>query len=87
MLAIELDKSANYINGIENNTTFPSIEMIEKIANVLGVPASKLFEEQNNSENVVVLDRAQFVKEISADLCTKLLGDIERNIECVLNKY
>ena len=87
MLAVELEKSANYINGIENNNTFPSIEMIEQIANILGIPASKLFEEQNRAENVIVFDKARFIKDVSADLYTKIRDDIEKNIESVLSKY
>lgn len=86
-LAMEIDKSVNYINGIENNNTFPSIEVIEQIAKVLKIPASKLFEEQGSPKNAVIFDKAAFMQEISSELYTKIHDDIERNIEQVLNRY
>ena len=86
MLAMELDKSANYINGIENNNTFPSVETIEQIAKILEIPASKLFETQGSPENVITFDKAQFIKEITEELYTRLHDDIAHEMEIVLGK-
>lgn len=42
-LAIEIGKSSNYINSIENGKYFPSPETIEKIATVLKIEPMELF--------------------------------------------
>ncbi len=42
-LAIEIGKSANYINSIENGKYFPSPETIEKIADYLKIEPMLLF--------------------------------------------
>lgn len=86
-LAMEIDKSVNYINGIENNNTFPSVEVIEQIAKVLKIPASKLFEERETPKNAIVFDKAAFMQEISSTLYEKIRDDIACNIEEVLNRY
>ncbi len=46
-LALEIDKSTNYINSIENGKYFPSPETIEKIANVLKIDPMELFNKIN----------------------------------------
>lgn len=85
-LAMELDKSPNYINGIENNNTFPSVETIEQIAKILEIPASKLFEEQGSPENVITFDKARFIKDITEELYARLHADIARELQIVLRK-
>ena len=42
-LAMEIGRSANYINSIENGKYFPSPETIEQIAGVLKVEPESLF--------------------------------------------
>ena len=85
-LAMELDKSPNYINGIENNNTFPSVETIEQIAKILEIPASKLFEEEGSPENVIRFDKTVFIKNITDELYARLHDDIAREMEIVLGK-
>ena len=85
-LATELEKSANYINGIENNNTFPSIEMIEKISLVLGIPAEKLFAVRSENASTVAVDRRKFASEFSEQLSVRMKADIECVIEQILGK-
>ena len=47
-LALEIGKSANYINSIGNGKYFPSPETIEKIADVLKVEPASLFQKEGS---------------------------------------
>ena len=49
-LAMEIGKSANYINSIENGKYFPSPETIEKIAEVLKVEPASLFQKEDKAK-------------------------------------
>lgn len=83
-LAAKIDKSVNYINGIENNNTFPSIETIEKIADVLSVKPAVLFDENGCPENAIVADKGALAHELGEILYTKIRADIVKDIEYVL---
>ena len=43
-LALEIGKSTNYINSIENGKYFPSPETIERLSEVLGIDPMRLFD-------------------------------------------
>ena len=47
-LAVEIGKSPNYINSIENGKYFPPPETIERIADFLGVEPMLLFSRQSD---------------------------------------
>ena len=49
-LALEIGKSSNYINSIENGKYFPSPETIESIARSLGIEPVRLFGKCEESE-------------------------------------
>ena len=49
-LALEIGKSSNYINSIENGKYFPSPETIESIARSLGIEPVRLFVKCEESE-------------------------------------
>ena len=49
-LAMEIGRSANYINSIENGKYFPSPETIEKIAEVLKVEPASLFQKEGKDK-------------------------------------
>ena len=44
-------RSIAYINQIENKDTWPQPEMVDKIAEILGIPPSALFREDGCPEN------------------------------------
>ena len=46
-LALEIGKSSNYINSIENGKYFPSPETIEQISQVLKIDPMQLFDKNN----------------------------------------
>ena len=47
-LSYLVGKSIAYINQIENKDSWPQPEMVDKIAVILGIPSSKLFEERGS---------------------------------------
>lgn len=49
-LAAKAKTSSNYIALIENGTKFPSAPMIERLAQALELPATRLFEPVADSE-------------------------------------
>ncbi len=60
-LALEIGKSTNYINSIENGKYFPSPETIEKIAEILEIEPIRLFIQENP-------DSIEKIKEEKTDL-------------------
>lgn len=50
-LSLEIGKSTNYINSIENGKYFPSPETIEKIAEILEIEPISLFIQKNPDSN------------------------------------
>ena len=85
-LATELEKSANYINGIENNNTFPSIDMIEKISAVLEISADKLFAVRTENQKREIVDKEKFSKELSEQIGLRLTADIACVLDQILGK-
>lgn len=85
-LAAELNKSVNYINGIENNNTFPSVETIEQIAGILAIRPAQLFESEGCPSNLIAFDRREFVHEVTEALYARLYTDIRKDIEDVLQQ-
>ena len=85
-LAAKIDKSVNYINGIENNNTFPSIETIEKIAEVLEIRPSELFDEQSCPKNAIASNKTALAIELGEILYEKIRADIIKDIETVFSQ-
>lgn len=50
-LALEIGKSSNYINSIENGKYFPSPETIEEIAAFLEIEPIRLFDRETSQSN------------------------------------
>jgi transcriptional regulator with XRE-family HTH domain len=49
-LAFEIDSSQTYISEIEVGKKFPSLEMVERISNILGIESWKLFQMEAQDE-------------------------------------
>jgi transcriptional regulator with XRE-family HTH domain len=50
-LSLNCNMGINYIGEIENGRKFPSVQLIQKIANVLQVPPHLLFWDEQNKYN------------------------------------
>ncbi len=81
-LALEIGKSSNYINSIENGKYFPSPETIENIALSLGIEPVKLFGNNENSENE---KNAENVFNIEETLKNEVLASIQKAFSKIKN--
>lgn len=80
-LSEKLNKGVNYINRIESRASFPTIQVIEEIADILGIKPYKLFEDETAPKNIISSDRDRFIKEITDNLYTKLSADMKSILE------
>lgn len=85
-LSIQLDKSYNYINGIECGVSFPPPEVIQQIATVLNIRPMQLFDENASPENVITFDKKKFIDEVSNTLYTRLRADLRNELEDIIDK-
>lgn len=85
-LSLELGKSVNYINGIENGSGFPAIDVIEDISEILKINPMLLFDREGCPENVKRFDRDQFVSDVTEGLYERLKADIGKEVREVLGK-
>lgn len=74
-LALEIEKSSNYINSIENGKYFPSPETIEKIAFILEISPAELFINKSKENNSSILEKNNFDK-IEEQLKEKILKEV-----------
>ena len=76
-LSYLVEKSIAYINQIENKDSWPQPEMVDKIAVILGIPSSKLFEKRGSPENI----KTNFKHRFGVSLEEELLRRIEKDIK------
>ena len=88
-LAVLIEKSFNYINGIECGVSFPPPDVIDKIAEVLKIKPMQLFDENCCVQNLVSSDKDDFIESLSIKIFSKiepaLKFDIESGIKSVLS--
>jgi transcriptional regulator with XRE-family HTH domain len=78
-LAENADTAANYIASIEAGRRFPSVEMLEKIAEALSIDTPELFSMESIQSDVINGLQKEIVEDISqiiADYMTKKLEKI-----------
>ena len=85
-LALLIDKSFNYINGIECGASFPPPDVIEKIAHRLNIIPVQLFSETGCPLNTVSFNKEKIVDEISQNLYVRLKEEIHKEIEKILER-
>ena len=76
-LTLALNKSYNYINGVEQGKYFPPPDVIEEIANILGIKPVQLFDEKSNTNTYLSVNRSELVQEITNNVCAKLKTDFQ----------
>ncbi len=81
-LALEIGKSSNYINSIENGKYFPSPETIESIARSLGIEPVRLFGKYEESEKEKI---AETVLNIEETLRSEVLESIQKAFSKIKN--
>lgn len=86
-LTIAIDKSYNYINGIEQGKSFPQIDVIEKIAEVLKINPAELFDENSISKNIIKRNKEFLAEEIAKKIQQSLCKNIEKDLKHILENY
>ena len=81
LLSEKLNKGTNYINKIESHASFPTIQVIEEIAQILNIKAAQLFEEDTTPHNIITNDRDTFIADVTETLYQKLSADMKTIIE------
>lgn len=84
-LALEIGKSSNYINSVENGKYFPSPETIDKISAVLKIHPSELFLEDGCPENVKKFSKEEFIETVSTDIISTLTPFIKSQMQSILS--
>ena len=85
-LAEKCETATNYISEIETGRKFPSIEMIEKLATVLNVPAWAFLyvntqEKLDNNPVVVLSDK------LTSEKKEEILSELFCEIQKIMSKY
>ena len=80
-LSAKLGKGTKYINKIESGISFPTIQVIEEIAEILGIKAHQLFEEESTPKNIISTDRDRFISDVTETLYKKLTADMKVILE------
>lgn len=85
-LAEKCETATNYISEIETGRKFPSIEMIEKLASVLNVPAWAFLyvntqEKLDNNPVVVLSDK------LTSEKKEEILSELFCEIQKIISKY
>ncbi|MCR5400198.1 MAG: helix-turn-helix transcriptional regulator [Treponema sp.] len=79
-LAVLIDKSFNYINGIECEVSFPPPDVIDKICEVLKIKPSQLFDENGCEQNIINSDKTDFIAKLSDQLYKKIEPSVKKSI-------
>lgn len=85
-LAELCNTSTSYIGEIETGRKFPSIEMIEKMASVLNVPAWAFLyvsDQENQQQNPVMVLSDKLTAEKKQEILQELFYEIQK----VMSKY
>ena len=85
-LSLEIEKSSNYINSVENEKYFPSPETIDKIAQDLKIHPSQLFLEDGCPENVKLFSKSEFIENVSENLFSSLKSMISSEMQRILSE-
>ena len=85
-LATFIDKSFNYINGIECGVSFPPPEVIDQIAEVLKIRLVMLFDDWNCIQNIIDDDKKAFVDNLADRIYEKIKDDIKKDIYSGIEK-
>lgn len=83
-LALEIGKSSNYINSIENGKYFPSPETIDKIAGVLKIESICLFDKTCGKEENQA--SAASNKELANKVYEKVMAALPELIKSMVDK-
>lgn len=76
-LSYAVGKSIAYINQIENRDSWPQPEMVDKIAEALGISSSSLFEENTCPKNKKAVFENTYGQSIEKELLLRIEKDVK----------
>lgn len=79
-LAVLIDKSFNYINGIECGVSFPPPDVIDRIAVALKIKPVQLFDENGCEKNIIDSDKNEFINKLSEQIFRKIENSVRKDI-------
>ena len=79
-LAVQIDRSFNYINTIECAGSFPPPQTIQKIAEVLHIRPMQLFDENASPANIISTNKELFISRVSEKIYERLRSDLKKDI-------
>ena len=79
-LSYAIDMGMNYVNQMENKGSFPSPEVIDRLADVLHVRPVQFFDETESPENLMASRTDDLVAELTERICERLRADIRTGI-------
>lgn len=88
-LAFAINKSANYINDIENSKYFPSPEAIEKMAEVLEIEPMHLFDRtdpHDSAKNAPLVVTPELTQTLFDQLKTDIHAVLRKDIQTILGE-
>lgn len=86
-LTLALNKGYNYINGIEQGKSFPQLEVIEQICEILEIKPADLFDENSCKKNIIKSNKEEIVQEVVERLHNLLKEDIRIELMKIMKDY
>ena len=85
-LTVEINMGLNYINGVEQGAFFPKPDVIDRIAQVLNIKPSQLFDELSGRREILAVNTDSMVERITDRLIQKMRPSIHDDIAEVLRE-
>lgn len=83
-LTVEINMGLNYINGVEQGAFFPKPDVIDRIAQVLNIKPSQLFDELSGRREILAVNTDSMVERITDRLIQKMRPSIHDDIAEIL---
>lgn len=83
-LTLAINKSYNYINGIEQGKSFPALDVIEDVCEVLEIKPAQLFDENGSPENIKTFSKEEYIQTLSDTLFDRLKDVMIKEIKNTL---
>lgn len=85
-LTVEINMGLNYINGVEQGAFFPKPDVIDRIAQVLNIKPSQLFDELSGRREILAVNTDSMVERITDRLIQKMRPSIHDDIAEILRE-
>ncbi len=80
-LSEKLGKGLSYINKIESKSSFPTIQVIEEISDLLEIKPYLLFCDSETLKNVALSNQEDFIAKLAASISVRFSDDLRTIIK------